>query len=259
MSLPRFFLTDELADDAAYVVLPLSAEDARHLAVVLRASSGDEIVAVTPAGSALRVRLDSAGTEAVRGTVLEVMPPVTEPRVTLVYGVSKGAKVDQVVEDAVEVGASAILPVFCARSVVRMDAQKRAERGARWRRVAAAAAKQAQRTSVPRVDDPCDLRDALAAIAEHDLVLVAWEEADGLGMREALDSALASSATVAVVVGPEGGLTDFEVESLREAGAIPVTLGATILRTETAGLIATALAIHELGGLGNTPGADDAR
>jgi len=258
MARHRFFLQEPLPDsaDGAPVCVPLTGTDRHHLSVVLRARPGEEIVGVEPDGAAAVLRLVSVGAESVSVTRVEQLAPALEPRVTLVLGVSKGAKVDEVVEGAVEVGVAQIAPVLCARSIVRLDAEKRAERGARWRRVALAAAKQAQRAFVPAVSDPVALPEALQLLGEHDLVLVAWEEADGQGLRAAIAAAdLAPGAHVALVVGPEGGLTPEEVAALGDLGAVQVTLGPTILRTETAGVVASALLVHELGGLGNTCGA----
>jgi 16S rRNA (uracil1498-N3)-methyltransferase len=164
-----------------------------------------------------------------------------------VLGVAKGGKVDEAVQGAVEVGVESVWPVSFTRDVVKLDSRKRAQRTERWRRVAAAAAKQAQRTTVPEVREPLALESLVVALAQLDLVLVAWEEASDLSVHEAIDtSGIASGAAVAVVVGSEGGLTGAEVGRLRDAGARIVTLGPTILRAETAGIVAPALVVAEL-------------
>ena len=177
------------------------------------------------------------------------------PRVVLVFGVSKGSRNDDLIEGAVEVGVSEMIPVLSARSVVKLDADKRMDRAARWRRVALAAAKQSKRSSVPSVRDPVTLADVLPELRACDLVLVAWEEAaeHGRSIREAVAAAsgISSESRVALVVGPEGGLSSDEVALLEQSGGVVVTLGPTILRVETAGVVATALVVYELGGLGN--------
>lgn len=252
MSRHRFFATAPLPDTAGTCVLPLSAADVHHAAAVLRVRPGEELDVAEPGGRVWHVRVVSADSDAVLAERLGEVAAVREPHVTLVFGVSKGSKNDDVVQGAVEVGVTEVWPVLTARSVVRLDGDKRAERGARLRRVAMASAKQSKRASVPHVADPCDLTDALPSFAPFDLVLVAWEEAAGLGVRDAVAAAsLPAAARVALVVGPEGGLTAEEVALLAGVGAVSCTLGATILRAETAGVVATALVIHELGGLGN--------
>ncbi|MBE0475556.1 MAG: 16S rRNA (uracil(1498)-N(3))-methyltransferase [Coriobacteriia bacterium] len=257
MSLHRFFLTAPLAAGAPAapgeaVALALDGGDAWHLQRVLRLGAGDRFVAVEPGGREVVVRLAEVGA-GLSAVPEEELPRRHEPRVTLVQGVGKGPKTDLVVEKATEIGAEEVLPVLTARTVVRLDARKRAERGQRWRRVAAEAAKQSQRAFVPRVEDAVELGGVLEALRGFDAVLVPWEEAEGRGVRGAL-AATASDARVAVVVGPEGGLTAEEVARLAAVGGVPVTLGRNVLRTETAGIVALALAIHELGGLGGRDG-----
>lgn len=261
MSRHRFFLVGELpiAGDGDAVMVPLSSADLHHAVAVLRVRAGEEIDVVAPSGHVWRVAVAQATAEALTACVASELVDATagaKPKVTLVFGVSKGSKNDDIVEGAVEVGVSEMLPVMTARSIVKLDAEKRAERGERWRRVALAAAKQSKRASVPRVGDPVALVDALAMLASHDLVLVAWEEASahGRGIREAVAAAglLAPGARVAIVVGPEGGLAPEEEEAFERAGAMTFTLGSNILRAQTAAVVAAALVIHELGGLGNS-------
>jgi 16S rRNA (uracil1498-N3)-methyltransferase len=231
----------------------MSDRDRHHLSLVLRMQPGEEVVAVEPDGAVWALRLFAVSPDVVIAGRIERLPATTELRVVLVQGVGKSDKTSEVVQGAVEVGVSAVWPVITARSIVKLDAEKRADRGMRWRRVAEAAAKQSQRTFVPEVSDPVELRHVLGLIAGCDVALVAWEDAAGApGVREALAAAGAREGSrVALVVGPEGGLTAEEVAELETAGAIPVSLGTTILRTETAGVVGAALVVHELGGLGN--------
>ena len=257
MSPHRFFLVGPLGAGTSHgpdetVELPLSDEDRHHLRDVLRLVSGDDIVVVTPGGTGVRVRLAEVARDAIRGRVVERLPVGPEPRVTLVQGLPKGHKMDDIVSGAIEVGVAEIRPVLTERTVTRLDAEKRLERADRWARVAEAAAKQAQRSSVPGVSVPMELDRVLAGLQGLDGVFVLWEDATGPGLRAAIAAAgVDRESKVAVVVGPEGGLTAEEVRMLEGVGGVVCSLGPTVLRAETAGVIATALAIHELGGLGN--------
>lgn len=254
MSRHRFFLSDPFtaARAGAVVVAPLSSEDARHAVRALRLRIAEEIDLVEPSGVVWRTAVSAIEGDVVRVELVETLATAREPDVTLLFGVLKGGKNDDVIEGAVEVGVSAIRPVLFERSIVRLDAAKRSERGERWRRIALAAAKQSKRTHVPAVADPVELADALAKLPAFDAVLVAWEDAADAGIASRLaELGLRANARVAVVVGPEGGLSADEVSSLVAAGAVTCTLGPTILRAQTAAVVATTLVVHELGGLGN--------
>jgi len=253
MALHRFFCEGPLL--AASGALPFSAADVHHIRDVLRLAPGDEVVCVGVDGIATRVRLTRVA-ETIECTTLEELPPVRLPRVTLLQGVGKGEKMDAVVRQCTEVGVERVVPLMTSRAVVRLDARKADPRRERWQRIAAEAAKQAQRDAVPQVAPVTMLGDVAAQLTRHALVLVCWEDADAVGVRAAIARhAPAPGASVAVVVGPEGGLSAEEVAVLVDAGAVPVSLGPTVLRTETAGVVASALVIHELGGLGGEPRA----
>jgi 16S rRNA (uracil1498-N3)-methyltransferase len=200
-----------------------------------------------------RARIASVGRDGLVVEPVGVLESRRGPRITLAQGVAKGDKMDAIVRQAVEVGAAEILPLMLTRTVVRLDARKRAERGERWRRVSRAAAEQSHRDAVPLVHDPLTLKNALPLLAEHDAVFVLWEEAAGIGLGVALrEHASRDDARVALVVGPEGGLTPEEVALLESIGASTVTLGPGILRTETAAVVALAVAQHVFGGLGGS-------
>jgi len=254
VALHRFFLIEPLpayhAEDS--VALPLSSDDLHHAAAVLRLAPGDEIVVVAPDRTARVARLSRVETELLEGVLGLPLPAVFSPRVTLIQGLAKGTKLDLVVEKVTEIGVEAVVPVVFARSVVKLDAERGAKRGDRLRRVAAAAAKQAQRDFVPAVLDPMSFSELGAYLERFDVVLVAWEDADEApGIGDALTAASSrSDARIAIVVGPEGGLTQAEVTELHALGAITVGLGHTILRTETAGILSAALCVYETGGLG---------
>lgn len=257
MSLHRFFLAEDApalarvgTGEAAHV--PLAAADLHHLVHVLRARPGDRIAVVAADRTAYEVVIESVTPEAVLGVANVLEADASGPRVTLFQGLAKGAKLDLVVEKAVEAGVEAVVPLVFERSVVRLDDGKAQERGERLRRVARAAAAQSQRAFVPRVADPVTFAEAHDALRAVDVLLVAWEEApDAPGIGAVLELAKATAETrVGIVVGPEGGLSAPEVDLLAGMAAIHVGLGKTILRTETAGILAAALCVYELGGLG---------
>ncbi len=263
MSLHRFFVSGSLPDDDTRGwVASLSERDLRHVTLVLRMQPGDGIVLADACGREAECVIDRVAPDAVTVDVRTVAARQAGPRVALAQGLARRERMELAIQRTTELGVTEILPVAFSRSIVRMDEVRAGKRTERWRRIAEEAAKQSQRADVPVIRDIVDLAGLVEAAAGFDIVLVPWEESVGSevrvpGVGEALESAGADiGATVLVIIGPEGGLEATEVSTLcREAGAIPVNLGETILRTETAAIVAVALASYELGGLGGRPRA----
>lgn len=254
MSPHRFFLTCPLPDAAMQgVELPLSGSDRHHLARVLRLEAGDPVVVVGTDGREAEATLVVVSHDQVTADLDAPVQRPTRPRVSLAPALVRRERMEFAIQKVAELGVAEVLPIGTARSVVRLDDEKAGKRVERWRRIAVEAAKQSQRTDVPVVRDPLPFSGLLAELGRFDVVLVPWEEAasGGLGIGGALDAAGAAPDTsVLVVIGPEGGLEEGEVAALEAAGAVIVTLGDTVLRTETASAVAVSLATYELGGLG---------
>ncbi len=165
--------------------------------------------------------------------------------VVLIQGLPKGDKLDWVLQKATELGVSAVWPVVTARSVARPKPEALGARHVRWQRIVEEAARQSGRAEVPEVAALRPLDEAVRALVPGVRLLVLDEEerSERLGLA-------AGEGAVAIVVGPEGGLAREEVETLRAAGGVPVSLGPLVLRTETAGLAALAVLRHLDGLLG---------
>jgi 16S rRNA (uracil1498-N3)-methyltransferase len=255
VSLHRFFATGPLPEHAeSDVTLPLDARDIHHLVHVLRIRDTDRITLAGTDGREAEVALTHVGADEVRGDIEEPGARPPGPRVTLVQALTKRERMELVVQKATELGVAEIVPVVTARTIVKLDEGKASRRAERWQRIAEEAAKQSQRSTVPPVREPIAFGDLTALFSRFDAVLVPWEEAAGSapGIGEALRRAgVGSEGSVAVVIGPEGGFEEGEVALLVARGAVTVSLGDTILRTETAGIVAVALTAYELGGLGN--------
>ncbi|MBY6275937.1 16S rRNA (uracil(1498)-N(3))-methyltransferase [Symbiobacterium thermophilum] len=238
---PRFFLERVEGDE---VVLPRA--DSHHLLRVLRAGPGTPFV-VLSGGMAYDCVLHRVEDGLARGRIRAAEPAAGEPaiRITLFQGLAKGEKMELVLQHGTELGIAEFVAVAAARSVVRLDERKAAQRTERWQRIAREAAEQSRRGAVPTVAPPHTWKEAVARIPEFDLALVAWE-GGGEPLRAALE-ARPEARDIAVFIGPEGGLTAEEVELARQAGAVPVTLGPRILRTETAPLAAVAAILYARG------------
>ncbi len=250
MAAHRFFLTGPFQGG----VLPLTAEDLHHAVKVARIAPGEVVAAVEPDGRALLVEVTSASPGALEGAVTQELPRDDLPDVSVFFGLPKGSKAELIVEKCTEIGVGRLVPFAAERAVVRLDEDRASRKAQRLDRVARAAAAQAQRSSVPAVESPASFAEVVAAVSSYDRFLVAWEDSDAApGIAGALEGC-DPSARVAVLVGPEGGLTPAEVTQLQQTGARVVSLGATILRAETAAVVAAALASAALGGMGEARG-----
>ena len=228
---PRFFVE---AACAPGVEIELAPDDAHHAAGVLRLTAGERVVLIDASGP-WTAQLTSATKHAVRARVMDAAAedsgelPVD---LTVLQALVKGAKFDEVVEKTVELGARCIVPVQFARSL--HDAAE--QRVDRWRRIAKSAAQQARRRVLPVVEAPREWSEVMPSTARAMPLIVAWEHAAS-GSLAGVCERIGSSTKVAIAVGPEGGLSAKEVEEVEAAGCILVSLGPTILRTETAAAV----------------------
>lgn len=240
----RFFL-----DRVEGGLVRLGKEDSHHLLRVMRAQPGEPF-AVLAGGMQYECRLTGADEGLAVGEVVSSKPAAGEPpvRIALFQGLAKGEKMETVVQHGTEIGVCEFVPVATSRAVVKLDARKAAERVDRWQRIAREASEQSRRGAVPHVSPVASWKEAVARCGSFDLALVPWEEG-GEPLKQVLASA-PEARSVAVFIGPEGGLSPEEVELARRHGARAVTLGPRILRTETAGLAAAAAILYALGDLG---------
>lgn len=221
-------------------VAALPADEAKHAARVLRLGPGDAVCAMDGDGG----RWDAV-IETVDGgvTVRLTNPlPANEPevRLTVYQGVPKAEKLDFIAQKLTELGAAALVPVKMDRCVVRLDEKDGKKRRERLQRIADEAAKQCRRGRAAQIAPPLSWRQAMQRMASHDLVLVPWEDAEGRRMADAWRDR-PDARDIGVVIGPEGGMSADEVRALNGLGALSVTLGPRILRTETASVVSAAL------------------
>jgi 16S rRNA (uracil1498-N3)-methyltransferase len=244
MGATRFFAPGILASGE---LVELGRDDAHKLLVVLRRGSGDAVQIVDSGGRSFAGILEIDGAR-VSARLLEEVASVRPPSlaITLAQGIPKGAKMDFVIEKATELGVSAVLPFTSERTVGDGGRDGKVER---WRRLAKSAAEQCGRRDVPRVDAPSPFAALLKTFTRYDLVLVPWEIADAVPLRERLPGLLPGSATLLLAIGPEGGFSHAEALAAEAAGAQLISLGSRIFRTETAGLVACSALLYATGDL----------
>ena len=234
----RRWIADEFRDDRA----ALTGEHARHLARVLRAKPGMKFDIAT--GDRLRRgRVVQVSDERVDFELGEELAPAAASDITVLLAVIKFDRFEWAVEKLTELGVSAIVPVVATRTESHLAAAS-VRRVERWRRIAREASEQSRRLAPPEIHDPAKLKAALATTADCRLVLAESEQ------DTALASALSESTaprSLALAIGPEGGWTSAELAEFNAAGWQAVTLGANILRAETAAIAAVAIAQSKVG------------
>lgn len=240
MSLPRFFLPGQLAEGQEF---ELEGADGHKVRNVLRCVEGDHLELRDSAASAFEAIILAVRPE-VRVHVAQriAIKQAPELDITLAQCLPKGSKMDYVVEKATELGVRRIVPVQSERVVGTREGSGKLER---WRRLARTAAQQSGAQYMPEVADVIDWKTLVDQSASYDRVLIPWELAESQPRN--FDELLAGKRNVMIVIGPEGGLSHGEVELLRARGAVAVSLGRRILRTETAGLVAVAYARYAVG------------
>jgi len=231
---PRFFSPSPLAEG---IEVALDADAAQHAAVVLRLPVGAPIVLFDGRGGEHPAELTVVARSGVRARVgtkrdLDRVPSFP---VVLAQALAKGERMDLVAQKATELGASRLAPIATARSEVKLDATRAAKRLAHWQGVVRAACEQCGRNRLMEVDAPTSLATWLAAVPADALRLVLAADGAALGTLPR-----PGPGGVALLVGPEGGLTEVELAAAAASGFQPASLGPRVLRTETAAIAALA-------------------
>lgn len=243
MSLP-FHLVPGLDGVRPGGTVTVTGEEAHHAVAVRRLRRGERLALTDGRGTvALGVVRDTARNELTVEVTDVRADPEPDPRLVVVQALPKGDRGELAVSLLTEVGVARIVPWSAARSVTVWRGERGQRALARWRATAREAAKQARRPWLPEVTGLATTADLAAVLAAADLAVVLHEAADtrlGEVSLPAASAGAADAAEVVVVVGPEGGLTEAELAGLGTAGAVPVRLGAEVLRTSTAGLAACA-------------------
>ncbi len=238
--MPRFFI-DGTADGRAYI----AGADALHIAKALRMRPGEALTLCDGRGTDFDGVLETVTDRQVTVRVTASRPSQAEPTlaVTLYQGLPKGDKMDWIVQKAVELGVTAVVPVATRRSVARLEgkADKKQER---WQRIAAEAAGQCGRGMLPSVERPLSWSQALSRLAGEPALV--FYEGGGQPLRELVTP---STRRLSVFVGPEGGFDPEEIDVFRRQGGGVATLGPRILRCETAPLAALTLLMHLSGNM----------
>lgn len=242
--MPKFFVKSEDINDHT---VTLEGENANHIGNVLRAKTGDMITVCDGEGRDYECKITEITKKYVRAKITDIFTNDNEPdiKITLYQGLPKADKMELVIQKCIEIGVDRIVPVKTEHTVVKLDG-KEDKKLLRWNKIAEAAAKQCGRGKIPVVDRVMNFKEAVDEGCSLDGAVIPYEKEKGNSLKSFAKGFKGKS--IGVFIGPEGGFSNSEIEYAISRGVKSVTLGKRILRTETAGLVASVILLYELEG-----------
>ena len=235
----NFFVENTAKKDGRYFI---AGADYNHIKNVLRMNMGEQFLVSCEGVSDLceleSIEIDTVVAKIIKPNYQSTNLPIN---IHLFQGLPKSDKLELIIQKAVELGVATVTPVSMKRSIVKIDDKKKKSKRERWQAIAEAAAKQSKRTAVPEVCDILSYKEFIARAKELDLLLVPYECADGMSATKAALREIKSGMNVGIIIGPEGGFEQKEIEDALEIGGKVISLGSRILRTETAAITTVAM------------------
>jgi 16S rRNA (uracil1498-N3)-methyltransferase len=235
----NFFVDESQKQGNTYLI---TDSDYNHIKNVLRMQKGDELV-VSVNGKSDLCEIKSFKDETVVVKIIEENYKNTELKtnIFLFQGLPKSDKMEFIIQKAVELGVDGVIPVEMNRCVVKLDDKKKNSKQTRWQAIAESAAKQSKRNTVPTVFDVLSYKDALEKANELDMLIVPYENENGMVETKKVLDELCNCSSVGILIGPEGGFEEKEIDLAKQFGGRIISLGKRILRTETAAITAVSM------------------
>ena len=248
----RFFIDQSTEVDSKVII---SGNDYNHLKNSLRLNLGDRVILSDGYGFDMEAEIIDFSEDEAELKVLtkEKSDVESKLKVWLAQGLPKKSKMDLIVEKATEIGFAGLIPLETKRTIVKYNHKKKDKKHKRWQRVAEAAAKQSGRSVIPEIDQFYNSENLKKLKDDFDYVLLLWEDEEKLSLKKFFaEYQVNDQASILVIIGPEGGFSETEVNNFKEGlDAKVITLGPRILRTETAGITALTALLYEKGELGD--------
>jgi 16S rRNA (uracil1498-N3)-methyltransferase len=244
----RFYLPPERCRDS---MLELSGDEAHHALRVLRLQTGDLVTVLDGAGHEFVCEVCGATKRTVALTVLKKSSSPPLPcQITLLQAVPKAKAMDYIVQKATELGAARVVPILSERTVVQLDGEEAADKAAKWQQIAIESIKQCGSPWLTKIEAPVTLKNYLTRQEKFDLPLIASLQDDGRLPREFIQQFRnehnRQPETACVWIGPEGDFSPAEMNHIKTEGALPITLGRLVLRSDTAAIYGLSVLSYEL-------------
>ena len=249
--MPKFFVKEEQIKDNEIIII---GQDVKHIKKVLRAKIGDELqICNSQNGENFLCEIQDLENEDITCKIKEKIQEKVESNieVTIFQGLPKADKMEYIIQKSVELGVSNITPVEMKRCVVKLDGKDKIKKIERWQKISEVAAKQCGRDKIPQINNVINIQNICNLISEYDILLVAYENEKENTLKGQIEKLkkqnnLELKIKIGIVIGPEGGLEENDVNKLKENGAQIITLGKRILRTETVALNILSIIMYEL-------------
>lgn len=252
--MPKFFVKQEQIKEDKIII---QGQDVNHIKKVLRAKIGDEIqICNSKTKENFLCDIEDIKNEDILCKIKQKIEEKVESNVeaTIFQGLPKADKMEYIIQKSVELGAYDITPVEMKRCVVKLDEKDKNKKQLRWQKISEVAAKQCGRDIIPQINKIINIKNLCNLIEKYDIVLVAYENETKNTLKKELKAIKEKlnlekdedKIKIGIVIGPEGGLENQDVELLKENGAKVITLGRRILRTETVALNVLSIIMYEL-------------
>ncbi len=232
-------------------IITIENEDVNHIKNVLRLNLEDNILICNGENKEYKVQIKSISNNIIKGLIIEENNLNTEPpiHITLYQSLPKSSKMDLIIQKTTELGVKKIVPIITKRTIVKINSNKKEKKKIeRWKKISREAVKQCKRGKVPQIDRIVSFDEMINDLSEGENIIVPYESENKVGLKEILNDT--NIDKINIVIGPEGGFEESEIDQLRNINAHIVSLGPRILRTETAGFTAISIVMYELGDIG---------
>lgn len=229
-------------------IIKIIGNDVKHLKNVLRYKEGDKLEVCDESEKRYYTSIKNITNEEIELEILDVDNDSREMnvKVTLYQGLPKSDKMELVIQKCTELGVSQIVPVITDRVVVKIDEKNENKKIERWNKIGMESAKQSGRQAIPKIEKIVNLENIIENLSKYDIVIVPYECEKDCTLKAILKNIEKEIKSIAIVIGPEGGFSDKDIEILERCTTMKkVSLGKRILRTETAGIATMAMILYE--------------
>ncbi|RBP45490.1 16S rRNA (uracil(1498)-N(3))-methyltransferase [Garciella nitratireducens] len=248
----RFFVNPRQVDEKNKII-EILGDDVKHISKVLRLKEGQEVEICDGKRMEYYVVITKIKKDKIYTSIKEMHLSHREPniQVILYQGLPKSTKMDLIIQKCTELGIYSIIPIQTDRTVIKIENSKLEKKKIeRWQRICYEAAKQSKRGKVPHITEIKEWKEIWEHMEENDLNIIAYENEKSKGLKQLLKEIKKPIKKIGILIGPEGGFTDQEIQEAQNKGIISISLGPRILRTETAGFATVTMLMYALGDLG---------